>query len=199
MLERELEAGHTVANHTWTHIDTSGRRARGARASSTAPRAIKEATNFTPCLFRPPFGAKSNASVALTARKWHADGPVGRRHRPTTSAPRASTSPARARRRRSRARSCSCTTAAARASRRSPRCPRSSRACAPKGYSFVTLDEAAQGPRPLRLGRPCQSFPRPSGPGSRSSRARWAAASPASTTATPTSAARTRRVRSPRR
>jgi peptidoglycan-N-acetylglucosamine deacetylase len=67
-LQRELEEGHTVANHTYTHIDTSGAGPEVKGQLERTQAAIKKATNFTPCLFRPPYGAKSNASVALTRR-----------------------------------------------------------------------------------------------------------------------------------
>jgi peptidoglycan-N-acetylglucosamine deacetylase len=68
-LQRELDEGHAVGNHTWTHIDTSGAGPEVASQLDRTQAAIKKATNFTPCLFRPPYGAKSSASVALTAKK----------------------------------------------------------------------------------------------------------------------------------
>jgi peptidoglycan/xylan/chitin deacetylase (PgdA/CDA1 family) len=67
-LQREIDNGHTVANHTWTHIDTSGAGPEVRSQLERTQAAIKKATNFTPCLFRPPYGAKSSASVALTKR-----------------------------------------------------------------------------------------------------------------------------------
>jgi peptidoglycan/xylan/chitin deacetylase (PgdA/CDA1 family) len=68
-LRREIDEGHTVGNHTWTHIDTSGAGPEVASQLDRTQAGIKKATNFKPCLFRPPYGAKSAASVALTARK----------------------------------------------------------------------------------------------------------------------------------
>ena len=69
LVARIRREGHTVANHTYTHIDTSGAGPKVASQLDRTQAAIKKATNFTPCLFRPPYGAKSNASVALTRRK----------------------------------------------------------------------------------------------------------------------------------
>jgi peptidoglycan/xylan/chitin deacetylase (PgdA/CDA1 family) len=68
-LRRELDEGHAIGNHTYTHIDTSGAGPEVAAQLDRTTAAIKKATDFTPCLFRPPYGAKSSASIALTARK----------------------------------------------------------------------------------------------------------------------------------
>ena len=58
------EAGHTIANHTWTHADLDGMpvprvRSELARASD----AIHAATGARPGLFRAPYGAWSAAVI----------------------------------------------------------------------------------------------------------------------------------------
>lgn len=69
LLRRELDEGDMIGNHTYTHIDTSGAGGEVSQQLDDTSGAIKKATNFTPCFFRPPYGAKSAASVALAQRK----------------------------------------------------------------------------------------------------------------------------------
>jgi peptidoglycan/xylan/chitin deacetylase (PgdA/CDA1 family) len=56
-VRQELEEGHMVGNHTWSHANVSG---GGGFARSQIERtqgAIHEVSGFTPCLFRAPGGA----------------------------------------------------------------------------------------------------------------------------------------------
>jgi peptidoglycan/xylan/chitin deacetylase (PgdA/CDA1 family) len=69
LLRRELEQGNVIGNHTFTHINTAGAGPEVAGQLDRTSAAIKKATNFTPCLFRPPFGSKSTQSVALARSK----------------------------------------------------------------------------------------------------------------------------------
>lgn len=69
LLRRELDEGDMVGNHTWTHIDTAGAGPEVSQQLDDTSAAIKRATNFTPCFFRPPYGSKSAASVALAKGK----------------------------------------------------------------------------------------------------------------------------------
>jgi peptidoglycan/xylan/chitin deacetylase (PgdA/CDA1 family) len=69
MLRRELAQGNVIANHTFTHISTAGAGPEIARQLDDTTAAIRKATNFTPCLFRPPFGSRSARSIALTRSK----------------------------------------------------------------------------------------------------------------------------------
>jgi peptidoglycan/xylan/chitin deacetylase (PgdA/CDA1 family) len=59
------EAGHRIANHTWTHADLAGmpaRRVHGELAHASA--AIHAATGVHPALFRAPYGAWTPTVIA---------------------------------------------------------------------------------------------------------------------------------------
>ena len=62
---RMLADGDMIGDHTWSHADVAGAGAFAASQISAAAAAIRGATGFTPCLFRPPGGATSGALVAL--------------------------------------------------------------------------------------------------------------------------------------
>ncbi len=52
------EAGHVIANHTWTHADLAGMRAQRVHSElARAGDAIHAATGVQPALFRAPYGA----------------------------------------------------------------------------------------------------------------------------------------------
>jgi peptidoglycan-N-acetylglucosamine deacetylase len=58
------EAGHQIANHTWTHADLVGLSARHVDGEMTrASEAIHAATGIHPSLFRAPYGAWSAAVI----------------------------------------------------------------------------------------------------------------------------------------
>jgi peptidoglycan/xylan/chitin deacetylase (PgdA/CDA1 family) len=57
LVRRELAEGHVVGNHTWDHKDVSGGN-QGELTSTTA--AIRSVSGYTPCVFRPPYGATSS-------------------------------------------------------------------------------------------------------------------------------------------
>lgn len=58
LLRRSVREGNAIGNHTWNHADVSGGNL-GEITSTNA--AIKRAVGFSPCLFRPPGGARSSA------------------------------------------------------------------------------------------------------------------------------------------
>jgi peptidoglycan/xylan/chitin deacetylase (PgdA/CDA1 family) len=63
---QELREGDVLGDHTFSHPDlTRTRDVRGQLQSTIG--AIRRATGYTPCVFRPPYGAY-NASVVRTAR-----------------------------------------------------------------------------------------------------------------------------------
>jgi peptidoglycan/xylan/chitin deacetylase (PgdA/CDA1 family) len=65
-LTRELRDGDALGDHSFTHPDlTLSGDVRGQLADTIA--AIRARTGYTPCVFRPPYGAW-NASVVQTAR-----------------------------------------------------------------------------------------------------------------------------------
>lgn len=74
VLERMLTEGHAIANHTWGH----DRLASAASLDATS-RAIREATGFEPCTFRPPAGVLDERLVAdahalgMTTVMWDVD------------------------------------------------------------------------------------------------------------------------------
>jgi peptidoglycan/xylan/chitin deacetylase (PgdA/CDA1 family) len=66
LLLRELRDGDVLGDHTWSHPDLT----RSSEVRSQLQRTIGEirsVSGYTPCLFRPPYGAY-NGSVLATAR-----------------------------------------------------------------------------------------------------------------------------------
>src|SRR5256885_9644833 len=63
---RELREGDVLGDHTYTHPDlTRSRDVRGELQSTLT--AIRAQSGYTPCVFRPPYGAV-NSQVVRTAR-----------------------------------------------------------------------------------------------------------------------------------
>jgi peptidoglycan/xylan/chitin deacetylase (PgdA/CDA1 family) len=69
LVRQELADGHLVANHTWSHASVAAADSAAAREIDRASAALKRLTGFTPCLFRPPYGATSPALVKLAASR----------------------------------------------------------------------------------------------------------------------------------
>jgi len=68
VLRQILHEGHELANHSWNHALLAGG-GRGAYDQIRHTNAvIRSATGFTPCLFRPPYGAVSGSLVAEAHR-----------------------------------------------------------------------------------------------------------------------------------
>ena len=66
LLRRMLAEGHMVANHSWSHpMLGAGGPAASSQLSQTSA-AIRKATGFTPCLFRPPYGSSGTDLVRRT-------------------------------------------------------------------------------------------------------------------------------------
>jgi peptidoglycan/xylan/chitin deacetylase (PgdA/CDA1 family) len=76
VLRRALKEGNSLGNHTWNHANVSG--GAGGQLSSTQA-AIRRATGYTPCVFRPPYGATSSLlvgqarSVGMDTVLWDVD------------------------------------------------------------------------------------------------------------------------------
>jgi peptidoglycan/xylan/chitin deacetylase (PgdA/CDA1 family) len=68
-VEREMLAdGDMIGNHTWTHPDMAGLSAAAQTSELTLTNdAIRRATGFEPCLWRPPYG-DTNAPLESLAR-----------------------------------------------------------------------------------------------------------------------------------
>ncbi len=62
--ERMLADGDIIGDHTWNHADVAGDGPFGASEISQAAAAIRGLTGFSPCLFRAPGGAVSNALIS---------------------------------------------------------------------------------------------------------------------------------------
>jgi len=63
------QAGHLIANHTWTHADLAGLPARRVQSELTrASDAIHAATGVPPALFRAPYGAWTAAVIRQCER-----------------------------------------------------------------------------------------------------------------------------------
>jgi peptidoglycan-N-acetylglucosamine deacetylase len=66
MLMRELRDGGALGDHTFTHADLTRTRGASAQLHQTIS-VIRSLTGYTPCVFRPPYGAYDR-SVIRTAR-----------------------------------------------------------------------------------------------------------------------------------
>lgn len=74
-----LRAGHMVGNHSWNHANLGGGGAGASSQLRDTSAAIRRATGFTPCLFRPPYGStgadlvsRANAQ-GMTSVLWSVD------------------------------------------------------------------------------------------------------------------------------
>lgn len=56
LMRQMLADGHMVANHSWNHANMAGGGPAASAQLSKTSAAIRKATGFTPCLFRPPYG-----------------------------------------------------------------------------------------------------------------------------------------------
>ena len=68
LVRRMLADGHELGNHSWNHANLGG---GGPEASSQLTRtnaAIRKATGYTPCVFRPPYGSTGADLVARTRK-----------------------------------------------------------------------------------------------------------------------------------
>jgi peptidoglycan/xylan/chitin deacetylase (PgdA/CDA1 family) len=66
-VERAMLAhGDMIGNHTWSHPDMAGLSAAAQTSElDETQSAIEHATGFTPCLWRPPYGAISSSLVSV--------------------------------------------------------------------------------------------------------------------------------------
>ena len=60
VLRRALREGNAIGNHSWNHASLAG--GAGGQLTGTSA-AIRRATGYTPCVFRPPYGATSSLLV----------------------------------------------------------------------------------------------------------------------------------------
>lgn len=74
-----LRDGNMVANHSWNHANLGGGGAGASAQLRDTNAAIRNATGFTPCLFRPPYGStgadlvsRANAQ-GMTSVLWSVD------------------------------------------------------------------------------------------------------------------------------
>lgn len=69
LLRRMLADGDMIGNHSFSHPLLSGGGPFAASELRRTQAAIEQATGFTPCLFRPPYGGTSSALVATAAQQ----------------------------------------------------------------------------------------------------------------------------------
>jgi peptidoglycan/xylan/chitin deacetylase (PgdA/CDA1 family) len=69
LLAEELRDGDVLGDHSWSHPDLAGSGEVGSQLSRTK-HAIASVSGYTPCLFRPPYGA-FDRSVLRTAHTLH--------------------------------------------------------------------------------------------------------------------------------
>jgi peptidoglycan/xylan/chitin deacetylase (PgdA/CDA1 family) len=78
MLRRELRAGDALGDHTFTHADLTRSRNVYGQLENTI-KAIRAQTGYTPCVFRPPYGAYDSSvlrtakSLGLATVQWNVD------------------------------------------------------------------------------------------------------------------------------
>jgi len=79
LLRSMLRDGHMVANHSWNHANLGAGGAGASTQLRDTSAAIRRATGFTPCLFRPPYGStgadlvrRANAQ-GMTSVLWSVD------------------------------------------------------------------------------------------------------------------------------
>jgi peptidoglycan/xylan/chitin deacetylase (PgdA/CDA1 family) len=63
VLRRALAGGSMLGNHSFTHVNLAAADDAALRELTDTQDAIRAATGFTPCLFRPPFGLSSRRLV----------------------------------------------------------------------------------------------------------------------------------------
>lgn len=79
LVRQMLADGHMVANHSWSHPNMSGGGPAASAQLSRASAAIRKATGFTPCLFRPPYGGtgadlvRRTRAQGMTSILWSVD------------------------------------------------------------------------------------------------------------------------------
>jgi peptidoglycan/xylan/chitin deacetylase (PgdA/CDA1 family) len=79
LLRRMLADGDMIGNHSYDHADLGAGGAAAASEISRTQEIVRQATGFTPCLFRPPYGSTSASLVAtagaqqLTTTLWNVD------------------------------------------------------------------------------------------------------------------------------
>lgn len=65
VMRRILREGSSIGDHSWSHPSLAGGGGFAAGQISSTARAIRGATGFSPCLFRPPYGAVSGSLVSI--------------------------------------------------------------------------------------------------------------------------------------
>ena len=133
-MRRILAEGDEIGDHTMNHVEYPGY----AQIAGAAER-IKAYTGFQPCLFRPPGGAVELERDRDRRLARDEDDHLGRRSARLVAAGHLARSIPTSSTTRNPGRSSSCTTAAAPATRPSPRCPEIIDTLRARGYGFETV------------------------------------------------------------
>ncbi|MFN8131016.1 MAG: polysaccharide deacetylase family protein [Solirubrobacteraceae bacterium] len=64
-MKAELAEGHAIGNHTWNHPSVAGGGGFAFSQLRGTSRRIRSATGYTPCVFRPPYGAFSGGLIRI--------------------------------------------------------------------------------------------------------------------------------------
>ncbi len=60
-----LAGGHAIGNHSWNHPSLAGGGGLAWSQLRGTSRRIRSATGYTPCVFRPPYGAVSGSLISI--------------------------------------------------------------------------------------------------------------------------------------
>lgn len=69
LLQRMLDDGDMIGNHSFDHSSLAAADAAAQQQIEDTQAAVAAATGFTPCLLRPPYGRSGSALVALAGRE----------------------------------------------------------------------------------------------------------------------------------
>jgi peptidoglycan/xylan/chitin deacetylase (PgdA/CDA1 family) len=69
LLQRMLDGGHMIGNHSFTHVDLSQAGSAELTQIDDTQATIEAAAGFTPCLLRPPYGRTSKKLLSALARR----------------------------------------------------------------------------------------------------------------------------------
>jgi peptidoglycan/xylan/chitin deacetylase (PgdA/CDA1 family) len=79
LLKQMIDDGHELANHSWNHANLGKGGGGAASQLRDTQTAIKHASGYTPCVFRPPYGATGSDLVSRATEQglatilWSAD------------------------------------------------------------------------------------------------------------------------------
>lgn len=79
IMRRAVRDGHALANHGWSHYTMGGGGPRATGELSRTQKALRSASGYTPCVFRPPYGdtgpdlRRRARDLGMTTIIWNVD------------------------------------------------------------------------------------------------------------------------------